>query len=366
MPDAMSAKERWLAALRMEPVDRLPFWPKFGNKYPGRHGAPFSDMSWDAMHDWIGSDNHVAIANCARESRRRASVNMIINNGERQKIYRAPGVEMRLVEHYDEPSDAWHPVEFPVTDVETVNRMAEIYEDVTVELDPDRLRKAEEQQKEIGRSALTTCTIGESPLMFFVEWLAGVENAHYLLMDHRDEVERLFDAMHRVLLKKSEILAERSPADAFYLVENTSTTLISPEQYRQYCARHIGEYAAITKAVDRNLILHMCGHLKALLPDLARIPVQAFEAFTSPSLGNTTLADGRSACPGKCLIGGTNAMLWTRPADEIIGRIEKDLAELPHHRGIVITSAGVMPPICRPETIGEVCDWVKRYPARMD
>jgi len=152
---------------------------------------------------------------------------------------------------------------------------------------------------------------------------------------------------------------------ALDLMENTSTTLISPDQYRRYCARHVGEYAGLTRAADRNLILHMCGHLKTLLPDLAQIPAHAFEAFTSPTLGNTSLLDGRSACPDKCLIGGTNAMLWTTTADEIIAKIEEDLAELPHQRGVVLTSAGVMPPLCKPETIKRVCEWVRQYPARM-
>ena len=108
----------------------------------------------------------------------------------------------------------------------------------------------------------------------------------------------------------------------------------------------------------------MCGHLKALLPDMARLPAQAFEAFTSPTLGDTSLLDGRTNCPDKCLIGGTNAMLWTHPADVIIGQIERDLDILPHHRGVVVTSAGVMPPLCAPETIKEVCAWVRQYPAR--
>jgi hypothetical protein len=82
--------------------------------------------------------------------------------------------------------------------------------------------------------------IGESPLMYWIEWMAGIENAHLLLADHETEVETLFDAMHRVLLRKTEIMCENSPADAVYLTENTSTTLISPDQYRRYCARHIG------------------------------------------------------------------------------------------------------------------------------
>ena len=31
-----------------------------------------------------------------------------------------------------------------------------------------------------------------------------------------------------------------------------------------------------------------------------------------------------------------------------------------------VTSAGVMPPGCKPETIKAVCDWVKQYDARMN
>jgi hypothetical protein len=108
----------------------------------------------------------------------------------------------------------------------------------------------------------------------------------------------------------------------------------------------------------------MCGELQAILPDLAEIPAAGFEAFTSPPIGNTSLLDGRTACPSTCLVGGTNAALWVEPAERIIAQIEHDLDQLPHHRGIVVTSAGVIPPICSPETIRDVCDWVKAYPIR--
>lgn len=362
----MTPKERWLAAIRMQPVDRLPFWPKLNAAYPQAQDAPFRDMGLDAIHDWIGSDKHQGIADCTREVRKRTAVEIRRTDGTMQTLYRSPHGERRLVQMFDEPSKSWHPTEFPVKTREDVRFMTGIFADVTVELDTAALHKAQDQAARIGQSAVTTNGIGTSPLMRWVEWLAGIENAHYLLADHQAEVEALFEAMHEVLLKKTRIHCEHSPADVFYMIENTSTTLISPDQYRRYCARHVGDYARLTHAADRNLILHMCGHLKALLPELARIPAQAFEAFTSPTLGNTSLRDGRCACPDTCLIGGTNAMLWTKTADEIIAKIAADLAELPHHRGIVLTSAGVMPPMCRPETIKQVCDWVKRYPVRLN
>jgi hypothetical protein len=201
--------------------------------------------------------------------------------------------------------------------------------------------------------------------MRWVEWIAGVENAHLLLADYPEEVEELLAAMHRVLMDKTRVEAEHSPVDMLYLTENTSTTLISPAQYTRYCLPHVRAYGEIARSYGRLLALHMCGHLKLLLPTLAGLPAHAFEAFTSPPVGNTRLAEGRAVCMDKCLIGGTNAVLWTRDAEEIVAEIERDLGALPHHRGIAVTSAGVMPPLCAPETIREVCAWVKSYPVRV-
>jgi uroporphyrinogen-III decarboxylase len=365
MSEAMTPKERWLAAIRMEPVDRLPFWPKLDAAYPRAQVAPFNGMGNSDIHDWIGSDKHVGIASCAKDVRSKTSVETARENGTMRTVYETPHGRIELVRTFDEASQSWHPRRFPVGSVEDVKIMTEVYEDVTVELDTEGLVKATSAQESIGSDALTNTGIGESPLMHWVEWLAGVERAHLMLLDHQDEVERLFDAMHRVLLARAAILAEHSPADVLYLIENTSTTLISPDQYRTYCARHVTDYGNVVASADGLLILHMCGHLKALLPDLAKVPARAFEAFTSPTLGNTTLLDGRAACPDKCLVGGTNAMLWTKGSDEIIAQIESDLDALPHHRGIVVTSAGVMPPLCAPETIKAVCERVKAYTAKM-
>jgi len=360
----MSPRERWLAAIQMQPVDRLPFWPKLDAAYPPAQGEPFNKMSCDQIHDWIGSDKHKWLPECLREVRKNTTSETIHENGTSTTIYATPNGSLELHQRFNEASQSWHPVRFPVRTVEDVKLMTQWYEDCRPEPDGEGLEKARAISREIGDSAITCDGIGESPLMQFVEWLAGIENAHLLLSDYPGEVEALFDAMHRSLLRKTQILCEHSPADVHYFIENTSTTLMSPEQYRKYCIEHIKDYGRVAREAGRLVVLHMCGHLKEILPSLAKLPVAAFEAFTTPTLGNTTLLDGRTACPDKCLIGGTNAMLWLRPADEITRQIEADLDVLPHHRGIVITSAGVMPPRAGPETIKAVCEWVKRYDAR--
>jgi hypothetical protein len=216
----------------------------------------------------------------------------------------------------------------------------------------------------VGEDGIIATGIGVSPLMDWLQHLAGIENGHYMLNDYRDEVESLFNEMHRALCRRSEIIAEKCPADIIYSVENTSTTLISPDMFRQYCYGHLLDYGNIISSSGKFHILHQCGHLKKILPDINRLPIRGIEAFTSPTVGNTTMKDGRDMLSDKCLIGGTNAYLWTRSAEEIIAQINHDLDELPHQRGIVLTSGGVMSPLCKPETIKEVAEFIRNYNAK--
>ena len=361
----MTSKDRWLAALRLAPVDRLPFWPKLDAAYPRWRTGRFAGKSNNEFHDFIGSDKHVGIERIFREVRTRTSVQSMREENNETTVYTTPHGRMRSVRRFDVDSQAWHPVEFPVKSLDDVRLMREIYTDCQVELDEAKLETGRTRVKEIGSDACVNQCIATTPMMWFVEHFAGVENAHLLLADHPDEVETFFDAMQRVIRRKAEISAEHSPADMFYMIENTSTSLISPDQFRKYCMPTLREVTEIVNAHNGLMVYHMCGLLKVILPDIASLGAAGIEAFTAPTLGNTTLLDGRTACPDMCLIGGTQATFWTRPADEIIRKIEEALAPLPHHRGIVVTSAGVMPPMCEPETIREVCEWVKAYSARM-
>ena len=363
--EAMTPRERWLAALDMKPVDRLPFWPKLFPDYVRAQAAPFQGMTLDAIHDWVGSDKHAYMGSCVRTRHAACSPEVTTSDDERREVFRTPSGSLERISRFDEDSQSWHPVKMPVQSAADIPIMAEWYGDEVAELDREALAKRREERARIGEGAVVATYIGRSPLMNWLEYIAGVENGHYLLVDRREEVEGLLAVMHRQLARRTEVATQYDPADLFYLPEDTSTTLISPEQFRTYCLRHIGEYAGIARSGGRRLALHMCGHLRAILPDLATLPVSAFEAFSSPPVGNARLLDARTYCPNVCLVGGTNATLWMRSAAEIIAELERDLDALPHHRGIVVTSGGVMPPAAKPDTIRAVCEWVKTYPARM-
>jgi uroporphyrinogen-III decarboxylase len=360
----MTSRERWLKAVSFQPLDRLPFWPKLDAAYPIAYPAQFSGKSLEDIHAWIGSDNHVFLPSCLKQTRKKTSIDVVKTGDERKTLFKTRKKTLELVEKWDGPSQSWHPVGYPVQSVEDIEVMSEIHRDCTPEPDIQAIETTKDRIKALGGSAVSASSVGTSALMTWVERFAGVENGVFMLFDHEKAVQDLFDAIHGVLVRACHVAAETNPADLIYLIENTSTTLISPQQYEKYCFPHICEYGTILSGAGRRTVLHMCGKLKALLPQLAKAPVQAFEAFTSPTLGDTTLLDGRTACPDTCLIGGTNATLWTKSTGEIIRQIEADLDALPHHRGVVVTSGGVMTPLCKPETIKEVCEWVKSYRPR--
>jgi len=363
---SMTSRERWRAALRMQPVDRLPFWPKiFDKSYMQAQPSPYREMTIAELYGFIKCDPHVPLPACLREVRTKTSVESVTTNGVQKTTYTALSGILEAVDHFDVASGSWHPVIFPVKVREDIGVMVEIFEDCRMELDAEKLEANRKTIAWMGENGSTWTGIGRSPLMNWLEFVAGIEGGQYLLADYPEEVERLFDAMHRVLVRSAGVLTEHSPVDALYMIEDTSTTYISPTQYDRYCKPQISAYGDIVRSAGRPMMLHMCGHLMGLLPMLSTMPADGFEAFTSPPVGNTTLLDGRAACPDKTLVGGTNATLWLQPADSIIAQIEADLDALPHHRGVVISSAGMMPPACHPETIKQVCQWVQRYPARM-
>jgi len=354
----MTPRERWLAAIRCQPVDRLPFWPKLDQPYPLRQKEPFSRMSVSELHAWIGSDPHVGAPWCLRSIRKTTSVERTQKDGIARTTYRTPRGELVMVERHDPLTNSWHPREHPVKTADDIETMMLVYADEQVEFDPDGYEKAAQFVRDTGETALAVSGIGISPLMEWLQYVAGIENGLLLLADYPERVEALFAQAHRVMLRRAELLVEKGPYEVIYSLENTSTTIISPDLFRRYSLPHLQEYSRIIAGGGKQHVLHMCGKLKALLPDIDTLPAAALEAFTSPPVGNTTLADGRSAMPQKCFIGGTNATLWLEPANAIIRTIERDLAALPHRRGIVVTSGGVMPPACAPETIRRVGQWV--------
>lgn len=358
----MTSRERMLAAISGAGVDHLPFWPKINDAYVAYRKDPVF-KSWTLLdfHEYIGSDLHEWAESPVILDEQGESTLVSRPRGDKvTTIFRLPRGELIQTERQS------HPDKFPIRSKDDILFMTEWFSGTRYKLSQKALALQSTQLEKLGDKGILALGIGRSPLMHTVELLAGIAETQYMLFDYPNEMEALFDAMHHDLLRRIELMAQYSVADLLYMIEDTSTTLITPGQYRKYCKPYIHEYDKLCQKYGKKIALHMCGHLYDILGDLGDLHIPVFEAFTTPTVGNTHLADGRKFCPETCLIGGTNAAQWLLPPKEICRNIESELAALSNHRRLVITSAGVMPPAAGPAVIRQVCEFVKSYPAKMD
>ncbi len=350
----MTRRERFEAALRREEVDRVPFWVKiFGPSYLRGHPDAAS-MSELELADYLDLD-HMA----GGPSPVTASFTQVELVSERRgnlqvTKYVTPDGTLGGADRFDPGSDSWHPVEFPIKTDADLRAARHVFSDAVYSVDETAVERCVERLRAVGERGVTMVGMGISPLMNLIQHFAGPDRTYYLLQDHPEEMDELIQLMHEDRLRYLEVLLRGCPYDYVVSVENTSTTLLSPAFFERYCWRHLNDYGQLITGHNKQHVLHMCGHLKALLPCIDKLPAVVIEAYTTPPVGNSTLADREVLCPNTAVIGGTNATLWLKPVGEICAEIEQALDEVGTLRGLVLTSAGEMPRLVPLERIREV------------
>ena len=270
---------------------------------------------------------------------------------------------MTLVTRVDPGTGTGHPSKFPVETLDDLKRLRWLFADTTFTVDPRKGEGARQAQAEAeNNDRVTLAGSGPSPWMDMVQHLAGPIQANYLLADHPEAMAEVLEEMHGHNLRQIKAQLDIVQPDMFWISENTSTTIISPDQFHKFCVGYLSDYARLINEHGVLSVYHMCGHLHELLDDIDAMPHNVHEAFTTPPVGNTTLADGKTHFKKTAIIGGTNAAMWLKDADEIIEEVANDLANCPDRRGIFLTSAGLLPAAVSMEKARRVVEGFKRIP----
>jgi len=356
----MTRKERFERALKREEVDRLPFWVKiFGASYLDFQEEKYRTMGELALADYLHLDHMAGGGAPVACTNDRVEQHAEREDARRVVRYKTPDRTLTMGERWDEGSHSWHPVEFPIKDRDDLRAACQLYEHNRFAIDEEQLPRCHERLQAVGDRGVVMTGIGISPLMNLIQHLIGPERTYFFLADYPDEMDELIGLMHEERLRYLRCLLSNCPYDYIVSGENTSTTLLSPAVFEKYCWRHLNDYGRLIKEHGKSHVLHMCGKLKALLPRTDELPADAIEAYTAPPVGNTTLADRVALCPTKAVIGGTDATLWLKPVEEICEAIKQHLADAGSLQGVVLTSAGVMPPACSIEKIRQVREHVR-------
>jgi len=353
----MTSRERIEATLHRRDVDRIPFWPKFTEVYRFYQRSHWRNCSLMDMYGYIGTDTvvlewpSIITVPCAGMSvtEDKSSGTVIYDTGSRKLVAR-----FIVTDEVRESQIS----EYPVKNVDDIRAMTRFYKSAKF--------KINDKPDEGSNNEFRMVSMHTSPLMDLCQNLAGLENTIFFLADWPDETEELIATLQAANTMKLRLLCENTVCGYVLCPENTSTTLINPKMFERYCLPHLLEYGDIIRSFGKWQILHMCGKLKALLPLIERIPALAMEAFTAPTVGDTTIADGFKFLPGKAIIGGTGATTWMKPEKAAIECILNDIREAGSTRGLFLTSAGVMPYSAGVEKIKTIWDGVREglYGAR--
>ncbi|HON67073.1 MAG TPA: uroporphyrinogen decarboxylase family protein [Phycisphaerae bacterium] len=107
-----------------------------------------------------------------------------------------------------------------------------------------------------------------------LEWataLMGLESFMLALHDEPDLVRDVVDRVGQIILEAFEVFSGMPEIFALWLGDDMgfkTSTLISPQHLREYILPWHARYADLAHRTGRFFLLHSCGHVDAVMPDL--------------------------------------------------------------------------------------------------
>ena len=184
------------------------------------------------------------------------------------------------------------PIEYPVKGIKDFKAFRSIFEDEQFEIDTVKVAALEERIKFTGDDGVTVCSILSTPLGNLVREYMGVETLAYLYADHPTELRDILSVMEDNYLRRVRLISLLN-IDGTISMDDTSTTTISPNMFRDLEMSYIDHASAIIHPAGKFYIHHSCGLIKNLLELYRQTKMDAVHAFTIPPVGDVTIAEGR-------------------------------------------------------------------------
>ena len=364
--DRMSGRERILAALNRQPVDRIPFVPLFGpytlmempEEVSGKDtGGGFDPRRMISALRTLGCDmlvRHVAAA--APTATGATQIQALgefappiegkteFKDSELHETIATPvGTLTGIWKFTDRVGIIPHFIKYVVNNHEEMKifqyAVAHLKE-TPPEPRYDAFLKIDEF---LGDEGVPTTSFSNSPLMHLIEFVFGLENTYLLLHDYRDEFEGILEGLHAAQKRHVEVLAA-SPAPVVIEYENTSSTLLSPTIFRRYCLPYLNTYADILRAAGKIYLIHMCGKLHAMVDDISQGRFSGICDVAPEPTGDLPLYEAAARLPDRVVIGGIDATTFvSEDAEFVKAEVSGVIERIKPFRGVLLGSGDVTP-----------------------
>lgn len=141
---------------------------------------------------------------------------------------------------------------------------------------------------------------GYSPLQAIIYSYMGVEVFAEEWAQRRDEVLRLYRALHERNRRCYQVVAE-SPHEVIQYGGNVSPEIVGRERFAQYILPHYEELAAELHRRGKKLLVHLDANCGLLADLIGASGIDIIEAFTPAPDTDLTMAEARAAWPDKVL-----------------------------------------------------------------
>ena len=207
-----------------------------------------------------------------------------------------------------------HFVEYPLKSVDDLDAWIYVHRNVNY-----RLNESWFESNDPGKLE-TLPGLSWSPVQQLLQFDTGLSSFYYFLMDAPEKMADLLEVMQERCMDRLRLGLRTFPESSWvYWGENTSSSGISPQYYRQLTLPHIREYSQLVHSENKRLIVHMCGLLRDLMDLFVLTGMDGIDSVTPPPLGDTPYRLVQDTFGPEFKINGRlNAHLW-------VGRSKKEI-----------------------------------------
>ncbi len=214
----------------------------------------------------------------------------------------------------------------------------------------------------IGEDGMITLTGPVTPLQEMLQFRMGVEQTAYALADYPDLIMEVFEALQGLNIGIYRILAE-APAEVVITYEDTSTTVMGPQWYRDFCMSELDSYADIIRSSAKTYLVHMCGRISALTELIASGRMDGIDSVCPPETGDIEPGD---ACRrlGKLVVGGLDpAALVSMTPDACRRYAAQKLAQIPADAPFILSTGDSTAALTPVENLQAISRLVREHPS---
>jgi len=254
----------------------------------------------------------------------------------------------------------WRTVEFAAKAAEDLPALRWLLQRRVLTFNPEHFRLGSEY---VGDRGEPQFWVPKSP--YFA--LAQVHMKHrdfiYALADSPREIEDTMKVIDESYDRMYEQIVASGLVKIVNFGENVAMAYLSQRYFEKYCIPWYEKRSGQLRKAGIFTHVHMDGYFKPLLPYLASLPFDGYEALTPLPQGDVTLEEMRESIGDKVLLDGIAAVLFLRhmPREELQACVER-VVELFHPR-LVLGISDELPQAGDEESFDRL-RWVADYAGR--